>query len=355
MNVDEQIFYYQDASGAIRYWSIEIIDYDLIMEFGVLGGAAQHQIESIEYGLGGRSREEQALSRFESRINNKRDKGYVNTIEEAKSSRPTNMLGLLKPMLAHKHQDYKDKIEYSGAYLQYKYDGHRCLVTKQNGKLIAYSRNGKEIDSIPHILEGIEIEEGVYLDGELYVHGLPLQKISSLVKRHQTDSEKIVYHVYDTISNVDYSERLDMLRGMVLGERAIVVPTWEANETEIPSQLEKAISDGYEGLILRLDGYGYEDSKRSKGLLKVKQFHDDEFLVVDINPSVDGYGILTCVMDSGKTFNATAPGDMTEKKRALREKGSYIGRSVTVKYANFTKDGIPFHPIAVCWRNKAEE
>ena len=73
----------------------------------------------------------------------KLDIGYVFDLEMA-NMKPTNRLGLKKPMLAVKWGDVNN-IDYSQVALQYKYDGHRCLIYNDHGTLIAYSRNGKPI------------------------------------------------------------------------------------------------------------------------------------------------------------------------------------------------------------------
>jgi len=347
--------YYKDATGGIRVWQIRAENFQIIMEHGVLGGSVQSKFESVPYGIGGRTRQEQLCSRFNSRIKSKIDKGYTHNIDDAKAHKPTNQLGLLKPMLAARFDKCKN-IDYKGSLLQYKYDGHRCVVTKQNGDVIAYSRNGNLINSIDHILDGIEIEEGQFLDGELYIHGMKLQKISSLIKRPQEDSKLLKYFVYDLISSDTFHHRFLDLNEIKLGKYVEIAKTWPVmNPSDIPSLLDCAIADGYEGLILRLDGAGYKDGKRSKEVIKIKKFFDDEYIVIGVLESVDGWGRLKCLMKSGKVFYTSAPGNMEQKIHVARNPCDYIGKMVSVKYAGFTSDGKPFHPIATDWRNKAQE
>lgn len=353
-NVNKTTLFYKDASESIRFWSIEGKEFELIMEFGTVGGETQIQTEMIHYGVGGRTRLEQLLSRYNSRINKKKDKGYTADINVAKHSTTVNSLGLLKPMLAHPIDKIKN-CNFEGALVQHKYDGHRCIVTKHNGKKIAYSRNGKLITTIDHILDGIEINESQYIDGELYIHGKTLQSISSLIKKDQDESSNLKYYVYDTIENINYIERYAIISNMELGRNAIIAPTWLYNEDHISDQLNASIDSGYEGLIVRFNGFPYEDNKRSKGLAKIKRFIDDEFIVIDITMSSRGIPVLKCLMETGKLFSATAPGTMEDKNEIFDNKENYIGRMINVKYANLTKDGIPFHPIAVSWREKGDE
>jgi ATP-dependent DNA ligase len=109
-------------------------------------------------------------------------------------------------------------------------------------------------------------------------------------------------------------------------------------------------SQGFEGLMLRLDNRGYEDGKRSSSLIKIKQFHDAEFECIDIVPSADGWGVCVLKAKNGLTFKASAPGDMTQKAYALANKSKFIGKLLTVEYSMLTSDGIPFHASAQRWR-----
>jgi len=113
--------------------------------------------------------------------------------------------------------------------------------------------------------------------------------------------------------------------------------------------LDNSRALGYEGLILRDLKMPYEVGKRSKGLIKVKQFMDAEFKVVDILPSAEGWARLVCELP-GDTFKVSAPGTIYQKTEVLKRKDEFIGEFVTVTFANYTIDGKPFHPVAERWR-----
>jgi ATP-dependent DNA ligase len=106
----------------------------------------------------------------------------------------------------------------------------------------------------------------------------------------------------------------------------------------------------YEGTIIRHTSAGYEDGKRSRSLLKLKDWNDEEFVVTDILESKDGWARLVCVQNNGTTFSVSAPGTMTDKEEVWNNKENYIGRLITVEFAYRTEEGIPFHPIAKAWR-----
>ena len=180
--------YKKDQKGKIRFWSVENIGDGLYFEYGCLGGEILQNDEPIHFGLAGRSKTQQINLRMQSRINSKLDSGYSPTIEEAERGLRTNLLGYAKPMLA-KRFDHIKEIDWNGMHIQYKLNGHRCMIVNDGGVLTAYSRNGKVIETIDTILNGVKIPEGTILDGELYKHGASLQTISSMVKNIKRKDE----------------------------------------------------------------------------------------------------------------------------------------------------------------------
>lgn len=354
---DEVRLYRKNANsvGSWRIWPEGAVIH--IAHATVLGGSEVHHTETVETNLSGRSLEQQVQLRINSRISRMRDKGYKDTIEEARQS-SSNQLGLDRPMLAHPIERVPN-VAYAGSVLQKKLDGHRCLITCQDGELISYSRQGKRIDAIRHILRGLQgrIPEGTTIDGELYCHGHPLQTLGSWIKREQPDTARLFFVGYDLISHDRYTERHRELSEILAGANTgapggiVALPYRPYESDEATSALFREVrGQGFEGLMLRADNRGYEAGKRSSALLKIKEFFDDEFLVEDFEVSKTGFAICKCVAKNGARFGVSAPGSIDEKKRVLAEKEKYRGRYLTVEYAFLTADGIPFHPNAVRWR-----
>ena len=304
----------------------------------------------------GRGLGEQMKLQIDSKISKMLDKGYCTDRTVALASTPTNQLGFLRPMLAQRLERARN-ISLKNAKMQVKLDGHRCLITCTDGEIVAYTRQGKLITTIDHILQKLacRIPEGYTLDGELYTHGASLQTISSWIKRAQPNTMKLTYYVYDLISpsNIRYSVRKEMLDDIVPADDPFIraLKTFNYNDDEgMRKMFNTAKKSGYEGLIIRLDNYSYEDGKRSKGLLKVKSQMDEEFKVIDVVPSKDQWGICVCLTPAGKQFNVSAPGNMVEKTKILDDKDSYIGQLLTVEFACYTADMIPFHAVALRFR-----
>jgi len=354
--------YKQDAAGRIRLWRISNDDGLILRESGLVDGDKVETEDYIDEGKAGRSVEEQIDLFMSSKAKKKIDAGYVYSLQEAKENKPTNALGLTKPMLAKRIDRVRlDKINFNSAVVQRKYDGHRCMVSWVDGRAFAYSKNGKELTAITEILHSLNCLSlgfnGATLDGELYCHGKSLQKIGSLAKKRQPETSDLVYVIYDVVSDKGYYDRMEMLKHMYAFyndfENVTGAPSIPCDNFSLENLYkirDEQIDLGYEGLIVRIDGTGYEDGKRSTNLLKVKKCMDSEFLVKDVIASKDGWGILVCIADNGSTFTASAPGTHLQKEECLRNKQNYIGKLITLEYANLTDDGIPFHPVAKNWR-----
>jgi len=334
----------QGVNGELRVWSVRAVSDGLVIEHGVSGGVRQVKHEEIDEGKVNRTLEEQIESRYYSRINKMLDKGYKETIIEAREGR-SNSMGFLQPTLA-KPLKQVSTMDLDGAFYQHKYNGNRCLVTKHNGKVLAYGRNSKLIKSIGHILNGIKLEEGQTIDGELYCHGVKLQTINSWIKREQDMTKNLSLRVYDTIMDSPYSERLINIQLMDLGIHAEIVHTVALKGHEsLKLLMEESISKGYEGGIVRWGNEGYEN-KRSKYLVKLKKPDSMEAHVEDIIPSNDGWARL--VLDCGVTVSC--PGDMSFKYSVMDNAELYIGRMVTIEFYGLTNKKLPFQPIAIYFR-----
>lgn len=309
----------------------------------------QRYTEEISEGKQSRSISEQIKLRLDSRVRNKMDSGFKYTKEEAEGT-ITNQLGFAAPMLAKSIKDIRG-LDISECAVQPKLDGHRCLINREG----AYSRRGKVIDTVPEIIDCLNIPEGITLDGELYCHGVPLQTIASWAKRRQPETLKLQYHVYDVIIEdvTFFKRRVELAKILKDCDPGKIIPvvTMFCNKNFDPfTYCQKFRELGYEGAMLRpLNGL-YEIGKRSKDLIKVKMRYDAEFICVGIEESKDGWAVLWLKTESGDVFKASAPGTHYEKKHVIDNKEKYIGRIVTCEYAELTNSGIPFHCVATRWR-----
>jgi len=287
------------------------------------------------------------------------DKGYKFSRDEALKG-ATNQMGLVNPMLAQKVTDVRiTQSMLDFAYVQPKFDGHRCLITKINGDMLAYSRRGKAITTIGHILEDAYnwMQDGDTLDGELYIHGQSLQAISSLIKRYQAGSHALRYHWYDLVDTKRaFHDRWTLIKDLYPNckiPHIELVPTTRVYKmAEVYALFKECRTQGYEGVMLRVSTSGYETAKRASQLLKVKDRDDCEVTVVGMRASTQGWAILRARMDAGPEFDISAPGSVVEKTAVLKNEAKYIGRRLTIEYANLTAAGLPFHAVAIRWHEE---
>jgi len=291
--------------------------------------------------------EQQALAEAQAMWTKKLELGSYESIDDIDTPKFFN------PMLAHKFEDYKDKIAYP-LYSQPKLDGIRCIVRADG----MWSRNGKKIISAPHIYEAMkplfETNPDAVFDGELYADKFAndFNAICSLVKKTKPTSddlrksaESIQYHIYDlpSCSGV-FTERYKSLVGLNLPECCVIVKTHQIdNMNDLLAYYEDYTMEGYEGQMIRLDKE-YE-SKRSKSLLKHKSFIDEEYTILDV---VEGEGNKTGMVGSfvfenkdGKRFNASPKYNWDECKELWKKRQELIGKSATVKYFNLTPGDSP--------------
>ena len=335
---------YKKGAHGINVWSIESKGNVI----HIYGNGSEYT-EEIKEGKAGRSIAEQVELRMNARIRGKLDDGFKESKEEAMNGEITNQLGLVNPMLAtplkntriHKTANY---------FIQPKLDGHRCLINS-NG---AYSRRGKPIETITEIVDSLNLPDNVTLDGELYLHGEPLQTIASWAKRRQANTAKLEYHVYDIIVHDDLDMTFEDRHNYLLefeGYNVVHVDTkFYRREKQIIDYWKEFREQGYEGGILRLANSKYTIGGRSKHLIKIKSRMDEEFECMDVIPSREGWGILVLKTKEGRLFKTLAPGPVYQKIKTLEESHKYIGKHVTCEYPDKTMDGIPFHCVAIRWR-----
>jgi len=278
---------------------------------------------------------------------------------------------MIKAMLAHKYNP--DKADYP-AYIQPKLDGVRCLFTKDG----AFSRAGNQFMNVKHIEKDLKVVFNRYpnliLDGELYNHGLKddFEKIISLVKKKKpTDEQRdeaaqqVQYHMYDVTNfpQANYTWRMGFIARLTDSSVVRTSPHLVIIDTKVALDLDEAMSLhtnnlklGYEGSMYRtLDGY-YKGT-RSWDLMKFKDFHDDEAVIVGYETGKGKrqgtLGKFIMQDDEGIEFGCP-PGkgyDYKDLASMLDNVHDYIGQRATFTYFQRTKAGSYRHPHYKCIRN----
>lgn len=348
------------TTGKIQEWSI-IAENDTFYTIeGIVDGKLTTSLPTVCTGknIGKKnetSPEQQALAEAQAKWQKKIDKGYNEVLSADKK--------FFEPMLAQDFKKSKDVDFKVKVFVQPKLDGLRAV--NQNNTLM--SRNGKPYLACPHLLQN-----NTLLDGELYSHDLneDFNKIVSLCKKQDPNQDELVeardkvqYWIYDFPSYEGvFSHRHLALKDWVSknpNPAYVVVPTFQVRSAEeIKTRHEQFLAEGYEGTIVRLDLGDYEN-KRSKQLLKYKDFVDEEFKIVGVEEGTGGrtgtvgFFILQHDTNPDLTFKSNIKGDFTYLRDIWKNKESYIGKTATVKYFNRTpkqSDGsgnVPRFPYVV--------
>lgn len=284
-----------------------------------------------------------------------------------------NRVLFFQVMLAEKFMDRFEDIVYP-VRVQRKFNGTRCAIHGDGNAWEtgagAYSRKGEQYFCVEHILEEtndiIKRFPKALLDGEMFKHGVPLNEITSLVSVNRKAKdvtpedlkrarEIIEFHIYDGfgfkgVNQCDpFSVRHEALQKILSGYKYLKpVETFTANNyDEVIALLERFIAEGYEGAIIRTEEE-YEN-KRSNNLLKLKKFIDAEFEVVDIIASEKGDWAgkakrIVIKLPNGETSESNIKGKMEDLEKLYKERHKHIGKLCTVKFQEYSPNGVPLIP-----------
>jgi len=363
-----ETLYKRDSKGKIREYTIEytrdgVLPAGYRTVAGIQGGklvtsewklTEGKNIGKINATTDGEQAEREATAKWEK----KEEKEYFTSVNDIDNDQP------FKPMLAH---DYTKRPQSSG-WSQPKLDGIRCIATK-NG---LFTRAGKSITTCNHIVEDLkdffESEPEVKLDGELYNHELKadFNKITSLVRKVKptVDEEaecrsKVQYHVYDMFTpehEFPFNSRNQFLKQHKhfqdfdhKSKVQLVETTLCASQDLLDSKYAEYTEQGYEGQMVR-NNEPYE-CKRSKHLLKRKEFITEEFKVVQVlegSGNWQGYAKhFELELEDGRVFGSGVRGNQATLKHLLYQEEQPTW--ATCRYFEKTPDGIPRFPVVIDW------
>ena len=253
--------------------------------------------------------------------------------------------------------------------LEVKLDGVRVLTfVFPDGRVIQYSRNGKELDNFPKIREQFvnianHLSDPWVFDGEVMsanFQGLMKQ----LNRKDNVQTDDAVLHLFDMIPMEDflagYSAITQEIRSKALeiwyDEFELVVPNVKILSNRIVDldtvvgreifreMNEAAIEGGYEGIMIK-DPLAPYECKRSSSWLKLKPFIDLSLEVVAVEvgtgKNAGSLGAIVCEgVDSGKTISVNVGTGFTEEERAeiWSAKDSVIGQIAEVRADGITQN-----------------
>lgn len=321
-----------------------------------------------------------------------------------------------KPMLA---EDWlkrrKSTVLYFPVAIQPKLDGIRCLVKEDpaTGNILYRSRTNKPYNFGYLFDEEIKVLLSFFpfpveLDGELYIHGELLQKISSIVSlkimpneldkapKHKREEyaetlelrEKYLkYNIFTVITPKDlpYEDRQELLfkaykstynyfknkypkdyNNNVLNKIVMVKDQIVNSYEELDEYLEYYTSKlGYEGIMIYKLGVSLPKDKikesyyrhgRSWNLIKYKTFFDEEFKIISVKSGKGKAAVLAGLrLEDNKDSNIIHEVNIADndevRKHILDNPKLVIGKMATVKHYGRTEDNKLRHASVISIRD----
>lgn len=403
------IIFRKDANGATRVWHYKVLGDKWCTVSGILGGTLAVSKWTVCKPKSKPTAEEQASFEAEAELQKKLDREYRRTPEELDSVP-------LSPMLAHDYAKLKKPLAFP-VLSQPKLDGIRATISRHG----AFSREYQRHHNVDHILEALAPVFAkfpkIIFDGELYNHDLrdDFNQIASVVRKQKvTDAQRaearrlVQYHIYDAIlPDLSHNtvKRQAVLRAALDGiatdhlspkhagmiEIVLTMPVVDQNGLD--HLYGTYLEHGYEGQMVRLADAPYEADKRSKNLLKRKEFITAEFPLLRIEEGQgnwagfakrivfrlpDGrecgaglrgtqdfardllekakiWGVSAAVADApviDVPTLADTPADIEARSEPPAPLGTHEvvavnGPLVTIRHFKLTPDGVPRFPVAI--------
>lgn len=287
----------------------------------------------------------------------------------------------MRPLLAHIYEPHR--VTYP-CYVQPKLNGIRALF--QNGFFQSRDEEPFPVGLLKHLSQPLLDLFGpqVILDGELYKHGWPLQRINGAVtpirQEANEDTKLIEYHVFDVVDfTKSFEDRIKILDKAYPECGMVPVYTTKSQNEEITNLFyADFVAKGYEGMMIRLGDCPYTVPKQEVGpfadgisprrkflsdqdnrvwhLLKRKSWQDGEFTCTGVEEGEGKYkgtlGALRCIVFT-PLFNGkgevdvayfTVSSGLTDAERDSYWANPPIGKSIKVRYLCLSSSGIPLNP-----------
>jgi DNA ligase-1 len=242
-----------------------------------------------------------------------------------------------------------DKHDITGYYISEKYDGIRAVYLPDKKGL--YSRNGNRFNVPDFFLKELA-DVTVQLDGELWAGHNKFSE-AACVKMKVPDTKRwsnIKYMVFDTINEDIFAKRLAQITEICKDKKyvSVVEHIICTDPDSIYKELDIAVQKGSEGLMAR-HPKSYYEKKRSDRLLKIKQFYDEEAVVLSYEKGTGKYSdmIGAYVVKNDKDAVFSVGSGLTDEQRLIKNALS-PGTKITYKYYGFSTektDRRPRHPI----------
>lgn len=263
-------------------------------------------------------------------------------------------------------------------FISRKLDGVRCLVfwSKKDGVRVV-TRSNKDITTLSLLIEelknGIPSEEDDFiLDGEVVVENEKAEEsfkdVMCEIRKKNHTMQNFSFYCFDYIPLLEFKK--ENKKGMCFSERQNKLKSLFSykNEWKFLRILEQTLYDqdtldrmkkeviekNWEGLMIRQDSF-YK-GKRTNDLLKVKLFHDEDYIVkkiisgpfriIDekdkIEKTITMLSSIIVELDEKHDVNVGSGFSLEERQKYNTDPSLIVGKKVTIKFFEKTETSLRF-------------
>jgi len=254
-----------------------------------------------------------------------------------------------------------------------KLDGIRCFTVVRNGSAIMLARSGKPINNFNETIlpELIKMGDGCY-DGELMGKDFT-SLMRQAYRKEDTNTDDTYLALFDFLPLEEWSsKRAKMTCGNRFRELAARIKSSNVsaelvrlvdrkiistNYDEIKKTHDFFAADGFEGAMIKFIDAPYNFG-RGFEVMKLKAFHDVDLVITGLLEGTGKHeGKLGSFQVVHNGVEVQVGSGLTDDLRETiwRDKSSFLGRTIEVRYQEETPDGSLRFPTFVCFRNDRDQ
>ena len=242
--------------------------------------------------------------------------------------------------------------------LSQKLNGNRCtyyngdFYTRQNKKYIGLNHIKEDIEKIPNAKDYVFDGELIYKNNEGLSDSSAFQKGTGIANNKSDNKEELKLVLFDVLSREEFDNKISKDTYKIRKQHLLGLKQFETenieivqmfyegtDQSEIWQWLDYCEQHDMEGCMLNLDT-PYE-CKRTKSLMKIKKFYDFDLQIVGYEEGTGrNKGRLGAFVVDYKGNQVKVGSGYSDEERVnfWNDRDKYIGRVITVKYKEISKD-----------------